>query len=97
MFQKVGCASVIAIEVEDFSKQTMRLACATHAGQGLRAKKQCIDVMAPYQILIEQQHGREGSGEVVDLRWCPFKLHRVIVYTGKNCRRLILVPQSFQG
>src|SRR4051794_25400354 len=74
MLEKVGCAGVIAIEVEYFVKQTLRFGRAAQTSQGLRAKIQCIDLTALREVLIEQQHGREGRGEVVDLRLSPFKL-----------------------
>ena len=46
LLEKVGCSGVTAIEVEHLFEETLRLQRAAQAGQSLRAKKQCTDVIA---------------------------------------------------
>ncbi len=64
---------MVAVEREDRAQQRNRGFRAVESIRSLRAQKCCEHAIAMSEIFVEEQHRRQGSREVVDLRFLLLK------------------------
>ena len=76
--EQIDCASVGVVHGEDFFEQAESFGLFAEPEPRLRVKEASSDVLAPGKVFIEEKHGRQGGGEVVDLRGLPLKMGGVV-------------------
>ena len=79
LLQKIGCSGMIAVEREHCVQQwSAQSAARLRPVRSLRAQKGREHAIATDEIFVEEQHRRQGSREVVDIRLPALQVDRVI-------------------
>src|SRR5579859_4714626 len=95
--EQIDCACMGVVHGEDFFEQAESVGLFAEPESRLRFKEASRNGLAPGKVFIEEQHGGQGSSEVVDLRLLVLKMGGVVEDCPEGVEGILLAAETAQG